>query len=336
MNAREKVLAGVVGGLVGVFVVGYALYALINKPLKEIDKRTAVLREKLEKVKAEKRGYFAAEDQVKAMTLRTFADTIDQASAKSGEMLTRTILSSGLQEMEFTRLPLGPRRLKGANEIGWSVQGEGPLASVVNLVFQLQESPWLHRIESLTVTAGDVPGAVRLRFRYLTLVMDPAPEVQRTELAVARSIDSNERRLLDSLVDRDILRPYIKRPPPPAPPPASGGTPSASPGGPAAPPGPESFRIVSLSEWQGQPEIHVRDMVNQKTARYKPGDSLAGGTVVMVDYRPLPMPGNSGLQSFSRVLLKIGTEFWAIERGKTLADKRRLVPSEFPAELANK
>lgn len=335
MNTREKVLAGVVAGLVGTFVLGYGLYALINKPLKEIDKRTAVLREKLDKVKAEKRAYFAAEDQVKAMTLRTFADTIDQASAKSGEMLTRTILSSGLQEMEFTRLPLGPRKLKGANEIGWSVQGEGPLASVVNLVFQLQESPWLHRLESLTVTAGDLPGAVRIRFRYLTLVMDPAPDVQRTELVAAHSIESNERRLLDSLVDRDILRPYIKRPPPPPTAP-TGTSPGAAPGTPPAPPGPESFKIVSLSEWQGQPEIHVRDMVNQRTARYKPGDSLAGGTVVMVDYRPLPMPGNSGLQSFSRVLLKIGTDFWAIERGKTLADKRRLAPSEFPAELATK
>ena len=46
------------------------------------------------------------------------------------------------------------------------------------------------------------------------------------------------------------------------------------------------------------------------------------------------MPGNSGLQSNSRVLLKIGTELWAIERGKTLADKRKLVPSEFPVGLA--
>lgn len=333
MSAREKLLAAIVGGLVGLLVVGYGLYVLISKPLKEIDKRTAVLREKLDKVNAEKRAYFVAEDFVKATTLRTFADSIDQASAKSGELLTQTIVSSGLQEMEFTRIPVGPRKLRGANEIGWSVQGEGPLGSVVNLVFQLQESPWIHRLENLNVNAGDLPGSVRIRFRYLTLVMDPAPDVKRTELAVAHSIESNERRLLDSLVERDILRPYIKRPPQPAPP-ASGTPAPGSPGAPAAPPGPESFRIVSLSEWQGQPEIHVRDLVNQKTLRYRPGDALAGGTVVMVDYRPLPMPGNSGLQSFSRVLLKIGADVWAIERGKTLADKRKLAPSEFPAGLA--
>jgi hypothetical protein len=50
----------------------------------------------------------------------------------------------------------------------------------------------------------------------------------------------------------------------------------------------------------------------------------------MVDYRPLPMPGNEALKSFSRVILKVGEEYWAVERGQTLAEKRRLVPEELP------
>ena len=84
----------------------------------------------------------------------------------------------------------------------------------------------------------------------------------------------------------------------------------------------------------GQPEVHVRDLTNQKTLRFKSGDPLAGGTIVMVDYRPLPMPENEGLQSFSRVIVKIGNEYWAIERGKTLADRHRLKPEELPAQLS--
>jgi hypothetical protein len=80
--------------------------------------------------------------------------------------------------------------------------------------------------------------------------------------------------------------------------------------------------------------VHVRDVTNQKTFRYKLGDALAEGTVVMVDYRPLPMPGNEGLQSFSRVIVKIGDEYWAIERGQTLADKRRLAPDQLPESLS--
>ena len=94
------------------------------------------------------------------------------------------------------------------------------------------------------------------------------------------------------------------------------------------------MRVVSLSEWKGEPEVHVRDLANAKTLRFKPGDTLAGGTVVMIDYRPLVIPGNEILKSFSRVILKIGSEYWAVERGKTLADKHRLTPEQLPAELS--
>jgi hypothetical protein len=330
MNRRERILAGVVGGLVAVFVLGFAVRGFILKPLREIDKRIAGSRERLGKIQAERRAYFAAEDRMKDATLRTFADTVDQASAKSGELLTRHILQSGLQEDEFTRLPLGPRKLRGAQEVGWSVQGEGPLPDVVDLLFVLQESPHLHRLDGVTVSQGDLPGVVKVRFRYLTLVMDPAPEVQRKELASRYTLESPERHIFDGIVSRDVLRPYIKRAPPP-------GAPGASPGAPPPPgtlPGPDTFRIVSLSEWMGQPEVHVRDLTAQKTVRFKPGEPFAGGTLVCVDYRPLPMPGNSFLRSDSRVIVRIGNEYWAIERGRTLAEKRKLAPEELPAEVA--
>jgi len=200
---------------------------------------------------------------------------------------------------------------------------------VVNLLFLLNASPWLHRTENLIVSTGDKPGLVRVRFHYLTLVPETAPEVTRTNLVAALSLDSPERHLLNSIVSRDILRPYIKRPPAVAQP----GQPAAAPSKPGVPPGPEAFRVVSLSEWQGQPEIHIRDLSAQKTVRYRPGDELAGGTIVMVDYRPMPLPGNSLLQSFSRLILKIGNDYWAVERGRTLADKRKLNPGELPIQL---
>ena len=136
MNRREKFLACAVAGVVGVLVIGFGVRGVIITPLKEIDKRIATARERVGKIQNERRAYFTAEDQMKAAALRTFADTVDQASAKSGELLTKHILKSGLREDEFTRLPLGPRKLRGAQEIGWSVQGEGPLADVVDLLFE--------------------------------------------------------------------------------------------------------------------------------------------------------------------------------------------------------
>ena len=202
------------------------------------------------------------------------------------------------------------------------MQGEGALAGIVNLLFLLEQSPHLLRLENLVVSGGDAPGQVRVQFRCLTLVLEPAPEVKREPLLAKVELDTPERRAFDTIPVRDILRPYIKRPPPPPVKTASGSSATSTPAIPPGPPGPETFRIVSLSEWQGQPEIHVRDMTNQRTARYKAGDTLAGGTIAMVDYRAMPLPGASGLESYSRVIVRVKDEFYAIERGQTLADLR--------------
>ncbi len=327
MNQREKVLLLAVASLAGIFGVILGLRFLLFLPVRILDKQVAEVRGKLEKVKAERRAYFAAEDRVKGFTQRSFSDEVDEASAKSGEILTKLILQSGLKEADFTRLPAGPRKLRGANEIGWSVQGGGSLMSVLNLLFLLQESPHLGRLENLTVTPGDAPGQVRVRFRYLTLVIDPAPDIRRTNLVVLATLDSPTRRTFDSIVARDILRPYIKRPPPP---------PGTLPPGtlPGTAPGPDNFRIVDLSDWQGRTEVAVLDKANQKLMRYRVGDPLLGGIIVMVDYRPLPAPDNPGLLSHSRVILKIGAEYWAVERGRTLADKYKLAPAQLPENLS--
>ncbi len=331
MKPNEKKLLVIVGAMAGTLVVGLALRTVFMRPLKELDRQTSTLRNELGKLINERRGYFADEDKLKGYTARTFSDDVSKASAKSGEMLTRLILQSGLPESDFTRLPVGPRKLRGASELGWNIQGEGPLMQVVNLLFLLQECPYLSRLENVTVNPGDKPGRVRVRFRFLTLVMEPAPAVDWREPAPQFTLDSLERRILDMIVVRDILRPYIKRQPAPAP--GGGRTPSPADLAEKPLPGPESLRIVSLSEWEGAPEVHVRDLANQRTLRYVPGDPLAGGVIALVDYRPMPFPDKPMLRSDSRVILRIGTEYWAIERGRTLADKYRLSPEQIPASL---
>lgn len=332
MNRREKILAGSIGAVVALLLMVWGLRTLITQPLHAVDQRIALAREKLAKIQGERRAFFAAEDRLKSITQRTFADSIDQASAQSGELLTRQIIQAGLAESDFTRLPVGPRKIRGANEIGWSVQGDGSLSNIVNLLFLLHQSPWLHRTEGLAITRGETPGIVRARFRYLTLVIDPAPDVIRTNLVAGLGLDSSERHLLNGIVSRDILRPYIRRPPAPPPPPAPAAAPTVAAKSPP-PPGPESFRVVSLSEWNGVPEVHIRDLTAQKTRIYHPGDALEGGTVVMVDYRSIPRPDNPILQSSSRIILRIGADYFAIERGRTLADKRKLSAAELPPTL---
>lgn len=333
MNAREKLLASLVLGGACLFGGALGIRAFIMKPLTDLDKRIVAARERLGKIQAERRSFFTAEDRLKALGRLTFADSVDEASARSGEALTKQILQAGLDEGNFTRLPLGPRKLRGASEIGWNVQGDGALATVVNLLFILEQSPHLQRLDGLVLSQAEKPGEVRVRFRCLTLVFDPAPDVKREALLAKADLKSGERRTLDGIVSRDLLRPYIKRPPPPPVVAKVGGGATATPATPPAPPGPETFRVVSLSEWQGQPEVHVRDLTAQKTVRYKPGDALAGGTIALVDYRAMPLPGASGLQSFSRVIVRVKNEFFAIERGQTLADLRKLELAQLPPQL---
>lgn len=334
MNAREKLLAGLVGGLVGVALLGLGVRAFVMKPLADLDKSTKSLRDKLDKAKAERRSFFAAEEQVKSFARRTFSDTDDKASAAAGEMITRKIQEAGLSESDFSRIPVGPKKLRGAREIGWSVQGQGRLPQIINLVFLLQTEPHLSRVDGLVVSSGEKPGVVNVRFKYLTLTLDPAPlDVKATNLVATLTLDSADRRILDVITTRDLLRPYIKRPPEPAAPKTA--VAAAAPAtAPAVQAVPEIFKVVSLSEWQGRPEVHVRDMVRERTHIYRPGDTLAGGTIEMVDYRPLPMPGKPGLNSFSRVILKSGQEYWAIERGSTLDQKYKMDKAMLPEPLA--
>lgn len=323
MKPREKMLVGIVAGFIAIFVLGYGVKGFFLKPLKEIDKQTALLREKLAKINTERRDYFDAEDALRGIAQRTFGTELNQASARSGEMLTRQIALAGLNESDFTRLPVGPRKFKGASEIGWSIQGKGNLEKIVNLLFLVQNSPHVHRIESVTLSSYEKPGEIKVRFLFLTLVIEPAPDFDAIELKPKFTLESPQRFAYNTILERDILRPYIKALPPPVTP--GKAAPSS------APAGPEALRVVSLSSWEGQPEVHIRDLNLNKTARYRPGDKLKDNSVIVdIDYRPMPSPRNPLLVSDSRVILKIGDEFWAVERGQSLAEKRRLEDGQWP------
>ncbi len=324
MKQREKILLGIIAGFVALLVVGFGLKSFFVTPLTRIDKETALLREKIEKIKKERREFFDAEDALKVLAQRTFDTDVNEASARSGEIITRQIALAGLSESDFTRVPVGPRKLKGASEIGWSIQGKGNLEKIINLLFLVQNSPQVHRVESVTLATHEKPGEIKVRFLFLTLVLEPAPEFDPVELKPKVTLESPERFVYNTILDRDILRPYIKAPAPPV-------TPSKS--NPSnAPVGPEALRVVSLSEWNGQPEVHIRDLNQNKTMRFRPGDKLKDNSqIVAVDYRPMPSPRNPLLVSDSRVILKIGDEFWAVERGQSLADKRKLEAGQWPA-----
>lgn len=322
MNAREKKLAMIVGGMVALFASGIFIQSIFVKPLKELDKQTASLRDNLTQLNNERRAFFSAEDYMKGLTPRMFGRDADTATAQAGKMLTEQIIGLGLQESQFNRQPSQPRRLRGAQEIGWSVQGEGPTDKMLDLLFVLEQAPQIHRLDNLVFSVGDRPGRMKARFRYLSLVIDNAPEGKKVDLQPKYNLDSPQRRFYDCIVQRDLFRPYIQRP---------ADAPAA-----VADSGevrPEMLKVVSLSEWSGVSEVAISDMTHSTVAVYKPGDALAGGQIATVDYRAMPLPNKPGLVSYARVIVKIDTNYWAIEQGQTLATKYQLTADQLPNGL---
>jgi len=289
----------------------------------DLDQQNLALREKLRQTADERRAFFSAEDYVKGLGPVLFGTEADAAGAAAGKLLTDEIVHLGLQESQFSRSPVGPRKLRGAEEVGWSVQGEGPLSKMIDLLFVLEQTPQVHRLENLVLSAGDRPGHLRARFRYLTLVVDGAGPAGKTEPKAKFALDSPQRRSYDAIVQRDLLRPYLPTPPTPV---AAGVLGLAD-------LGLDRVTVVSLSDWGGSPEIHVCDAATQRIFRLKQGDALAGGQIVMIDYRTLPLPGNPGMVSYSRVILKIANAYWAVEHGQTLATKYQLTPEQMPPGL---
>ena len=186
----------------------------------------------------------------------------------------------------------------------------------------------LHRIENLSVQPGGDVATRRISFRYLALLFGPMSGVTLVTEEAALVPNEGRRKQLAAITRRALFRPYVKRPPPPPPPP-----PPPKKADPPPPSGPETYRLVSLSEWKGRSEVVVLDTNKGLTTKYRTGDELAGGKVVAVDYRTLPRPKNPDLESSSRVIISADNALWAIESGDTLADKYELSADRLPPDL---
>ena len=131
---------------------------------------------------------------------------------------------------------------------------------------------------------------MRVRFAYLTLVLQSPPDGNLLDSPAPASLDSPARHRYDAITERNFLVPYTPgEQPPPAPAPLS----------------PEELErqrelnltVVSLSSWEGRPEVDLADAEHQSILVRQPGDKLLDGEVVMIDYRALPVPGADGLLS---------------------------------------
>ena len=339
MNRREKLILLSVAAAVVAFVIYLTVDSLLLGPSTDLDKQIVDVRAKLDAAATKNRMKVLYEKDLRQWASRALCGEVGQASSKVRERISTLLERAALTGGSWRIQPLQARSVRGQYaEIGWIVQADGELKSVVDFLYLLDAEPYLHRLDNLEITPVPRSARVRLDVRYVTLVL-PASNKGAGDVAAtgpadnppATDLDGRPRRNYDVIVSRDLLRPYIKRPPPrPAEPPPE--EPRQESPRDRRPRGAseDRFRVVALPTWGGQADVFVRDSETHATRRYQVGDSLAGGRIAMVDYRRMPLPDRPDILSGSRVVVQIEQDYWAVELGQSLAQKRRLKAEQLP------
>lgn len=166
-------------------------------------------------------------------------------------------------------------------------------------------------------------------------VLAQAEEVQMAEYSKLElpSLRSRERAPYELIASRDIFRPYIKRPPPPPPPPPKVVEKKDPPPTPPRLDPLRNLRLVGLTTWEGEPEVSVLNVKENEIRNYKVGEDFIGGEIMLVDYRMVTHPDDPLIKSPSRLIVRIKDQYWAVEIGQYLSQKRILKKTQWPVSL---
>ncbi len=315
---------------------------MLIDPLAEADATLARLSGKIETLDLENKKRDHYESRTRALAAHTFGTDERKVREKVRARLMLLAKQSGLNTREKWDLSpvTGGRKRNVYREIGWSIRTQGRLEHVVNFLYLLRADPHLHQLTGLSLSPVLKSRDVRLTVKYMTLALRGKglgiSETQPSKPLKSPTLDDKRLAHYQAIVTRDFFRPYVKRRivhrPPPRRREEPGNPPQRDPK-PSGPPLETLLRVVSLSQLTDRPEVCIYNTRSDEIKYFSPGDKFAGGTIVAVDYRKMPRLDNPEILSESRVIVKIGSAYWAIELGQVLADKHRLRPSQLPAEL---
>jgi hypothetical protein len=346
MNRREKILAICIGSVVGLIILYGLGYKLFIGPARDLDHQAAALRERNAELASENERYGRYVRQWRDIRDRTYHDNLLRATVLLKARVDQLVRDAGLGQIPVR--PITGRASKNNyEEIGCTIQGRASLERLTHLLFLLTRDGHLHRLSNLTISQPqsgqrEVPFALR----YSTLVLHPKlPKTVKvpprpagpTTKEAKPDLNSPERAKYDVIARRHIFLPYVQlvrapelppRPPEPAPPEPV----------PPEPVGPRHDQLVvtGLPAFGMKREVHVAMPGQDIEKPLKVGDRLPVGQIAMVDYRLLPMPGKPKIMSTGRVILKIGRNYWAVELGQTLGERRILRAKDLPDQLKPK
>ncbi|MCX5682976.1 MAG: hypothetical protein NT049_04750 [Planctomycetota bacterium] len=339
MTKREKVMAATAGLVVVGLVTALAVSKVFLEPAARAQQQAVDLQDKLNRARAEKGKEKTYQARLKDIAAQAFGTDELRVSEQVRMVITDVLALSGLSSQNLSLKPLVGSRVPGVyREIGWSVRARGKQAQVISFLYLMSRDPHLHRLDNVVLAPVPSSPDVEVQVKYATLlleqakgeklVIDEAPEPPPD----ASVLEAPERQQYDVIAMRDVFRPYIQAKPQPRASPQSDEPRHVA----ESPPqkGSEGrYRVVGLPTWGGKTEVLVRDSSSGKVNNLKAGDDFGGGKIVMVDYRVLPLPKNPEILSGSRVVLLIGSEYYAVELGQSLADKRTLAAGEVPPGL---
>jgi len=336
MKNRDKMIAYISGGVGGLLVLILLLNILIFSPLRDIETRKQAIRDGAQEQEIKKRQLEQARTRLRTVAARRIGDDELRVSETMRVRLDQLLQQSGLSNERLSLKPMvGQRRANAFREVGWTVSARGNLEQITDFFYLLDQQPFLLRVDEVAIRPVPRSNELNLDMRCSTLVIevpgvDQMASAEMDGAGLQVELDSQERRRYAAITQRDLFRPYVQREPPAvaeASPPPAATAPSAS-------PGLERFKVVDLTSWnENESEIRIMDLQTQQVKTYRVGQSLAGGQIEMVDYRALPRSDNPALLAYSRIIVKIEDEYWAIDLGQTLADRRRLQDDQLPEAL---
>jgi hypothetical protein len=341
MTVKEKSLVATFSVMLAVTLGYFGVQKMLLAKGREYDDTRNHLGNDLKAQQRENGQAGGADRTLRGWTALTFDMDELRASARLRACLAALVERAGLSAEKLSLQPVRGAQLRGTyKELGWTIRVHGKLQHAVDFLYLLEQERHLHRLDNISINPLPATNEVDLQVRYLTLVVDSKPSekllADRLPTTAPTNLESDSRKLFDAIAARDLFRPYIQRhaaPPEPAPVVAAPPERRVYPPAPVPSPSPTRFRVVGLPDWHGRYEVLVSDRATGSLRSYQVGDALAGGTIAMVDYRPMPSALNPQILSSSRVIVKVGPDFWAIELGQDIAQKRRLTREQLPEPL---
>ncbi len=165
MTGREKILAGVVGGVVALAGGSTLLRLVVIEPLRSLNKSLDTAAKKRANLEDFVEQHQNITKDWETYTARTFSDNVEKAKValfrEVATLLKRHELTEGHRITQGT-----PRKLKsGLVEVSSRVHAEGSLEAVVGFMRDLRQWPYLARLSNVSLRAEEGNSTRRTRGR---------------------------------------------------------------------------------------------------------------------------------------------------------------------------